>query len=97
MGLSVTQGGKRGANVIQNAETGWQLHWRRPLQQELRGSRPTVRRHWAPAPIPAVPRALPSHRLNLLPPGLSLTWRSRPALALLPPLLPPSRRARSLT
>lgn len=43
VGLSGVQGGKRGANVIQNAESGWRLHWRRPLQQELRGDRPTVR------------------------------------------------------
>lgn len=42
VGCSMVQDGKRGNNVFQNAESGWQLRWRRPLQLELRGDLPTV-------------------------------------------------------
>ncbi|KAL4443584.1 hypothetical protein ABPG75_011321 [Micractinium tetrahymenae] len=37
---SVVQASKRGPNVFRNAESGWRLHWRRPLQPELRGEQP---------------------------------------------------------
>ncbi|WP_289480663.1 hypothetical protein, partial [Klebsiella pneumoniae] len=40
VGCLVVQNGKRGGNLFQNAESGWQLRWRRPLQQELRGEQP---------------------------------------------------------
>ena len=43
VGCTVVRDGVRGANVIHNAESGWRLHWRRPLQPELRGERPMVR------------------------------------------------------
>ena len=42
VGCTVVQSGKRGANLFQNAESGWQLRWRRPLQAELRGEEPMV-------------------------------------------------------
>ena len=42
VGCTVVQAGRRGGNLFQNAESGWRLHWRRPLQQELRGEQPTV-------------------------------------------------------
>ncbi|KAL4447306.1 hypothetical protein ABPG77_007339, partial [Micractinium sp. CCAP 211/92] len=40
VGCSVVQASKRGPNVFRNAESGWRLHWRRPLQPELRGEQP---------------------------------------------------------
>jgi hypothetical protein len=42
VGCTVVQAGKRGGNVLQNAESGWRLGWRRPLQMELRGDQPMV-------------------------------------------------------
>ena len=42
VGCTVVQAGKRGGNVLQNAESGWRLGWRRPLQLELRGDQPMV-------------------------------------------------------
>ncbi len=44
VGCSVVQASKRGPNVFRNAESGWRLHWRRPLQPELRGEQPMVGR-----------------------------------------------------
>ena len=40
VGLTVVRGGQRGAGVVQNAEGGWRLGWRRPLVPERRGCLP---------------------------------------------------------
>lgn len=43
VGISVSAGGTRGEDIVQN-DKGWQLSWRRPLQAELRRQVPLVSR-----------------------------------------------------
>jgi hypothetical protein len=43
VGISVSAGGTRGEDIVQN-DKGWQLSWRRPLQAELRRQFPLVSR-----------------------------------------------------
>ena len=38
----VVKGAKRGHNIIQNSEQGWQLSWRRPVVQGFEGLVPMV-------------------------------------------------------
>lgn len=41
VGCRVVTGGRRGDSVVQNAEDGWRLGWRRPLLAERRGRLPS--------------------------------------------------------
>ena len=46
VGCTLSRAGKRGQNIVQNAESGWRVRWRRPLVMELRGELPMVRTGW---------------------------------------------------
>ncbi|KAL4858517.1 Vacuolar protein sorting-associated protein 13C [Chlorella vulgaris] len=63
VGCSMVQDGKRGNNVFQNAESGWQLRWRRPLQLELRGDLPTFD---LSLEVPFLKASLTDHEFQLI-------------------------------
>lgn len=41
VGLTVLRNGRRGGNIVQNSDQGWQIRWRRPLEEWYEGVVPS--------------------------------------------------------